>query len=467
MSSPPRPRPDLDPTAPAAAAFPAGFVWGAATAAYQIEGAVAEDGRGESIWDRFSHTPGRTANGETGDVACDHYHRWPADVALLRALGLGAYRFSIAWPRVLPAGRGRVNEAGLAFYERLVDALLAAGIAPWVTLYHWDLPQALEDAGGWPARATAEAFAAYVDVVSRRLGDRVQHWITLNEPWVSAFLGYRVGVHAPGRTSLADALAATHTLLRAHGLAVDVLRANAPRAEVGVTLNLSPTYPASNAPADEAAAQRADGYLNRWLLDPLYGRGYPADLLARYGSDAPAVAAEDWALIARPTDFLGVNYYLPTDARHDPGAPPLDYVDVDRPEAEHTAMDWIVDPRGLLDLLTRLDRDYAPAALYVTENGAAYADPPPRDGRVDDPRRLRYLARHLAAAHRAIGQGVPLRGYFAWSLLDNFEWAQGYAKRFGLVYVDYPTQERTIKASGYWYRDVAARNGLTAADLEE
>ncbi|HZU04729.1 MAG TPA: GH1 family beta-glucosidase [Chloroflexota bacterium] len=457
-----------DPRAPQRGGrFPPGFVWGAATAAYQIEGAVREDGRGESIWDRFSHTPGKTAGGATGDVACDHYHRWPTDLALLRQLGLSAYRFSVAWPRVLPAGRGRPNAAGLDFYERLVDALLAAGLTPWITLYHWDLPQALEDAGGWPARATAEAFAAYVDVVSRRLGDRVCHWITLNEPWCSAFLGYYRAEHAPGRACLADALQAAHTLLLAHGLAVQVLRANCPRALVGIALNLSPAYPASARPADQAAAQRWDGHTNRWFLDPLYGRGYPADLLALYGPSAPRVRAADFDCIAVRTDFLGINYYTPAFVRDAPEGAPLRVEHVRLPQGEYTASGWLVYPQGLYDLLQQVHRAVgrtSPAApvgaLYLTESGAAYADPPPRAGRVSDPQRIRYHAVHLASARRAIAHGVPLRGYFVWSLLDNFEWARGYTLRFGLVYVDYATQQRVIKDSGWWYRRVSVRNAL-------
>ncbi|HZS00435.1 MAG TPA: family 1 glycosylhydrolase, partial [Chloroflexota bacterium] len=330
--------------------LPAGFVWGAATAAYQIEGAAREDGRGESIWDRFSHTPGKTANGDTGDVACDHYHRWPQDIALMRELGLHAYRFSIAWPRVLPNGRGASNEAGLAFYERLVDGLLAAGITPWVTLYHWDLSQPLEDAGGWPNRRTADAFTEYADVVTRRLGDRVRHWITLNEPWCSAFLGYYTGEHAPGRTDLRAALAAAHTLLLAHGQAVGAIRANSPGAQVGITLNLSPAYAAAPTASAAAAARRYDGYANRWFLDPLYGRGYPEDMLGLYGAASPAVSAGDPATIAAPTDFLGVNYYTPAFVRDAPSRPPPRVDPVGVLHGEYTDMGWLVYPRGLTDL---------------------------------------------------------------------------------------------------------------------
>lgn len=447
--------------------FPGDFVWGAATAAYQIEGAVSEDGRSESIWDRFSHTSGKTVNGETGDVACDHYHRWQSDIQLMQTLGMNAYRFSVAWPRILPDGRGRVNEAGLAFYDRLVDGLLDAGIVPWVTLYHWDLPQVLEDAGGWTNRATAEAFAEYADVLSRRLGDRVKHWITLNEPWCSAFLGYQHGVHAPGHTNLAEAVQASHTLLLGHGLAVPVLRRNSPGAKVGITLNLTHAYPASDSAADRAAAHRVDGYLNRWWLDPLYGRGgYPQDMLALYGDAAPKTEAADFEAIAAPTDFLGINFYTPSFVRDDPDNPFLQTSDQPPPNLEYTAMEWAVYPQGLTDLLQKVDRDYPVGELYITENGAAYPDEPPQtiDGvsRVADQQRTSYYTKHLAAAYNAIEAGVPLKGYFAWSLMDNFEWAFGYTKRFGIVYVDYATQQRVIKDSGHWYSRLIRRSRTAA-----
>jgi beta-glucosidase len=437
--------------------FPDDFVWGAATAAYQIEGAANEDGRGESIWDRFSHTPGKTVNGDTGDVACDHYHRWRDDIQLMRELGLQAYRFSVAWPRVLPEGRGRINEAGLTFYDRLVDGLLEAGITPWVTLYHWDLPQVLQDAGGWPNRATADAFAEYTDVVTRRLGDRVKHWITLNEPWCSSFLSYHIGEHAPGHKDFDEALAAVHTLLFAHGKSAPIIRSNSSGAQVGITLNLSQVYPASDSAADHAAARRYDGYFNRWFLDPLYGRGYPQDMLELYGDRVPQTEAADFDMIAAPTDFLGLNY-TPTFIQDAPDAPVLRTASVRR-EGEYTAMDWLVYPQGLYDQLLRVPRDYPVNALYITENGAAYADQPPGDdGRVHDPERTNYYRQHLQAAHRAIVDGSPLKGYFAWSLMDNFEWAWGYTRRFGITYVDYATQQRTIKDSGRWYKEVIAAN---------
>ncbi len=445
--------------------FPAGFLWGTATAAYQIEGAVDVDGRGPSIWDTFSHTPGKTFAGHTGDVACDHYHRWPEDVRLMRELGARAYRFSIAWPRIFPEGTGRVNERGLAFYERLVDALLEAGIVPVVTLYHWDLPQALQDRGGWAVRATVEAFATYAETVARRLGDRVRYWITHNEPWVVAYLGHYQGVHAPGIQDLAVAVAVSHHLLVSHGLAARAIRAARSDAAVGITLNLSPVVPATDSPEDREAARRFDGLLNRWFLDPVFGRGYPADareLLAPY-YDPPE---QDVSQIAAPLDFLGVNYYAPAFVR---AAPPdssnplgLQALAADELRArgyELTDMGWPVVPEGLEHLLRRLHQEYRPRALSITENGAAFPDEL-ANGTVRDERRIAYLARHLQAAHRAIEAGVPLQGYFVWSLLDNFEWAHGYSKRFGIVYVDYETLARIPKASYFWYRDVIARNGL-------
>ena len=439
-------------------AFPPNFVWGVATAAYQVEGAAHEDGRGASIWDTFSHTPGKVRNGDTGDVACDHYHRWREDLALLGELGVGAYRFSIAWPRIFPTGSGEPNAIGLDWYERLVDALLAAGIQPWVTLYHWDLPQPLEDAGGWPERSTADAFARFAEAVGRRLGDRVKTWTTLNEPWCSAFLGYQLGEHAPGRRDLAAALAASHTLLVAHGRAVQALRSTSPGSSIGLALNPSQVEPANENDEDVAAARRVDGYLNRWFLDPLYGRGYPADMLDYFGAQFAEPPTADLQLIATPTDFLGVNYYRPSIVRADSGSAFLGTADVLRPDDAVTEMGWLVQPRGLTQLLLRLHRDYPVKALAITENGAAYADAAVFDGRVQDPERTRYLADHIAAAGQALAEGVPLVGYFVWSFLDNFEWAQGYTNRFGLVYVDYATQRRVVKDSGRWYRSLITRS---------
>jgi beta-glucosidase len=436
--------------------FPSDFIWGAATASYQIEGAAHEDGRGESVWDRFGATPGKVRNGDTGEIACDFYHRFPEDIGLMKELGLDAFRFSIAWPRVLPEGRGTVNAAGLDFYDRLVDELLAHEIEPFPTLFHWDTPQALEDAGGWPLRETAEAFVEYVEAVVDRLGDRISHWTTHNEPWVYAWIGHAWGEHAPGRTSEADAVATAHHLLLAHGWAVEVLRRAAPQAQVGITLNLSHAYPASPSPEDEAAAWRLDGEGNRWFLDPLFRGTYPADLLDRNELVAPLVRDGDMEAIAAPLDFLGVNNYfrfVVTDSGEGPRV-------VHDPEAPRTDMGWEVYPDGLYRVIARVNADYAPAAIYVTENGAAFGDVRGHDGRVRDPERQEYLASHIGSVGRAVEEGVPVKGYFVWSFLDNFEWAHGYSKRFGLVYVDYPTLERVPKDSFHWYRDfVASQRG--------
>jgi beta-glucosidase len=430
----------------------ADFVWGAATAAYQIEGATHEDGRGESVWDRFGATPGKVRNGDTGEIACDFYHRFPEDIVLMGELGIDAFRFSIAWPRILPEGRGTVNQAGLDFYDRLVDELLAHGIEPFATLFHWDTPQVLEDAGGWPARATAEAFVEYAGVVASRLGDRVRYWTTHNEPWVVAWIGHAWGEHAPGRTSETDAVATAHHMLLSHGWAVEAIRRAAPDARVGITLNLALAYPASTSPEDEAAAWHLDGEGNRWFLDPLFRGSYPADLLERNELVAPFVRDGDLDAIAAPLDFLGVNNYfrfIVSDAGEGPRV-------VQDPEAQLTDMGWEVYPDGLYRLLVRVAADYAPPEIYVTENGAAFGDVRGHDGRVRDPERQAYLESHIDSVTRAIAEGVPVKGYFVWSLLDNFEWAHGYSKRFGLVYVEYPTLERIPKDSFYWYRDFIA-----------
>jgi beta-glucosidase len=448
--------------------FPEGFLWGAATASYQIEGAVDEGGRGRSIWDTFSHEPGRVVGGDTGNVATDHYHRYLEDADLLSVLGLGAYRFSVAWPRIQPDGRGPANPVGLDFYDRLVDALLARGISPAVTLYHWDLPQALEDAGGWPARDTAHRFADYAELVHAALGDRVDLWTTLNEPWCSANLGYLSGRHAPGRRDPAAALAATHHLLLGHGLAVRAMRQQARRThQFLITLNLSPVIPASNSPADVEAARRVDGGLNRMFLDPVLRARYPDDVVAvtRGHSDWDFVQPGDLDVIAQPLDLLGVNYYSPLRVRADSASPGhLEFpgtagTQLLPPEGSLTDMGWEVSPRSFTELLVRLWDDYA-IPLVITENGAAYPDVLEPDGSVHDGDRQRYLEGHLAAVHAAISQGVDVRGYFAWSLLDNFEWAEGYAKRFGLVHVDYQTLARHVKDSGHWYAGVARTNKI-------
>ncbi len=439
--------------------FPPDFLWGAATSAYQIEGATRADGRGPSIWDQFAATPGATHQGDTGDIAADHYHRMEEDVALMHSLGLGAYRFSVAWPRVLPEGAGAVNTRGLDFYDRLVDTLLARGIKPLVTLYHWDLPLALHERGGWLKRETAFAFAHYAEVVARRLGDRVEWWLTHNEPWCAAFLGYGIGVHAPGIRDMNAAYTAGHHLLLSHGLAMRRLRACLPRtAHLGITLNLGPIYPEDERPETLQAVRRADAFVNRWFLDPIFCGSYPEALFHDEVIPPLLRNADDLALIAAPIDFLGVNYYsrkvvrVPRDER--PAHIPEGFEEVEHvPGASYTHMGagWEVYPSGLTDLLVRVQREYSPHAIIVTENGAAFEDSWDGNGAINDPERLYYIREHIQALGRALSQGVALRGYFLWSLLDNFEWGEGYSKRFGMVYVDYPTQRRIVKQSGRWY----------------
>ncbi|MET0930170.1 MAG: GH1 family beta-glucosidase [Aeromicrobium sp.] len=439
--------------------FPADFCWGAATSSYQIEGAVDEDGRTPSIWDTFAATPGRVDHGETGEVAIDHYHRWREDVDLMADLGLGAYRFSVAWPRVQPDGLGSGNAPGIAFYDRLVDRLLERGITPWVTLYHWDLPEALEQAGGWPSRDTAERFADYAAIVGTALGDRVKHWITLNEPWCAAFLGYASGIHAPGRTDAADAVAASHHLLLGHGLAVQRLREVAPDAQVGVTVNLYPVTPVDDSGRHDDAVRRIDGLMNRWFLDPLLKGSYPKDVLTDLApvTDAAFIQDGDTSVIAQPLDFLGINYYT----RHVVGAGLWPGSDAVRFQHDNglakSASGWDIDPAGLVDILTQVHRDYPPLPIYLTENGAAFDDEVV-DGVVRDANRIAYIASHLASLATVRAQGVDVRGYFAWSLMDNFEWAEGYDKRFGIVHVDYETQVRTPKDSARWYANLIRRH---------
>ena len=450
-----------------ARAFPESFLWGVATSAPQIEGGAREHGRGESIWDRFAAEPGRIEDGSNLETACDHVHRWREDVALMRSLGIGAYRFSIAWPRVLPQGVGPVNEAGLDFYDSLVDALLGAGIRPFVTLYHWDLPQALQDEGGWATRSTCGAFAAYAAVVAKRLGDRVRHWATHNEPWCVATLGHENGKHAPGHREPEEALRVAHHLLLSHGRAVEVLRRLSPGAECGIVLNLTPAHAFSSGTADEEAARQFDGLFNRWYLDPLFRGRYPEDAIAdraRWGhlpgGTLPFVEPGDLRAISVPLDFLGVNYYSRVVVKDGGGKPAAVRV---VPEQELTQMGWEVYPRGLRDLLVRLRREYGPSKIYITENGIACDDAPGGGGRIADPRRIAYHRDHLAAAHEAIGDGAPLAGYFVWSLLDNFEWAHGFTRTFGLYAVDRFTGRRIAKDSASWYRGVAAANGLDGA----
>ncbi|MEU7278115.1 GH1 family beta-glucosidase [Streptomyces sp. NPDC045431] len=457
--------------------FPAGFRWGTATAAYQIEGAADEDGRTPSIWDTFSRTPGKVRNGDTGDIAADHYHRMREDVALMKDLGVTDYRFSVAWPRVQPTGRGPAAQKGLDFYRRLVDELQAADIRPVATLYHWDLPQELETAdisgsaagGGWPQRETAERFADYAALVASALGDRVATWTTLNEPWCAAFLGYASGVHAPGRTEPVASLRAAHHLNLAHGLAVRALRAALPAsAEVSLTLNLHAVRALSDSDADQDAARRVDALGNRLFLDPVFHGRLPADLVADTAglTDWAFVRDGDLEVTSAPVDSLGINYYSPTVV----GAGTCD-VPSPWPGSEahvrfvpapgpRTAMDWPVDADGLYELLVRLRDELPSVPLLVTENGAAYDDYADPSGAVHDPERVAYLHAHLAAVHRALADGVDVRGYFLWSLLDNFEWAYGYGKRFGIVHVDFASQRRTPKDSARWYADVIARGGL-------
>ncbi|MFJ1704699.1 GH1 family beta-glucosidase [Kitasatospora sp. NPDC088346] len=484
--------PSPSPAAPTTAdpsgrlAFPRGFLWGAATASYQIEGAAAEGGRTPSIWDVFSRTPGKVHAGDTGDQATDHYHRYREDVALMSELGLQAYRFSLSWSRIQPTGRGPAVEQGLDFYRRLVDELLAAGIQPVATLYHWDLPQELEDAGGWPVRETAERFGEYAAIAADALGDRVRFWTTLNEPWCSAFLGYGSGVHAPGRTDPADALRAAHHLNLGHGRAVAALRAGLPAdARVSVTLNLHQVRPLTDGAADRDAARRIDAVGNRIFTGPILDGGYPADLRADTAHLVDwddLVRPGDEAAVGAPIDVLGINYYTPTlvsapagDERPAPGEaarndahgasdhspwPGAEHVVFHLPPGEVTAMNWAVDPTGLYDLVTDVSRRHPGLPLMITENGAAYEDTVTPDGEVHDPQRIDYLHRHLAALHRAIADGADVRGYFLWSLLDNFEWSYGYSRRFGAVYVDYPTQRRIPKDSARWYARSVRANAI-------
>lgn len=457
-------------------AFPEGFVWGAATSAYQIEGATEEAGRGRSIWDTFAHTPGRVADGTTGDVATDSYHRWSQDIDVMKRLGLAAYRFSVSWPRIQPDGDAKLNQAGLDHYSRFTDGLLEAGIEPWLTLYHWDLPQALEDAGGWPVRDTAHRFADFAAIVHDRLSDRVKNWITINEPWCAAFLGYASGEHAPGRREPAASIAAAHHLMLAHGLATSAMRAQAD-SNIGVGLNFYPVYPASASAEDTDAVRRVDGIQNRLFADAVLRGRYPADVLADLAevTELDMIADGDDQLIGVPIDMLCVNYYsrftvsgdqhgaasasaAPTDVGSAwPGNEHVSFVSNGLPT---TGMGWEIDPGGLRDLLMRLSRDYPGIPLVITENGSAFDDTLV-DGRIHDRRRVEYLRDHVDAMAQALAADVPLTGYFAWSLMDNFEWAWGYDKRFGIVYVDFDTQERVVKDSGLWYRDLIAGRPTT------
>ena len=444
--------------------FPDDFLWGAATSAYQIEGSPTADGAGPSFWHRFSHTPGNTWLNQTGDVACDHYLRYKDDVALMSELGLNAYRFSVAWGRIYPDGKGVVNRKGIDFYSRLVDALLEKGIKPNVTLYHWDLPEALDDRGGWLNRDIAGWFCDYAVTMFEALGDRVEMWSTLNEPWVVTDGGYLSGVLAPGHSNLFEAPIAAHNLLRAHGLTVERFRFTkaAKKGKIGLVVNLEPKYPASQLREDLAAVRRADAYMNRQYLDPVFLGKYPDELSEIFGKAWPKWFDEDMRGIQQPIDFLGVNYYTRRVERHHPEHLPLRTKHVPQPQHTHTDTNWEVFPEALTEVLLWVNQRYGAGTLpiYITENGAAFYDPPHTiDGRVEDPLRVEYYRQHLRAAHEAMKKGVNLRGYYAWSLLDNFEWAHGYSKRFGIVHVDYSTQQRTIKSSGRYYSSVIASKG--------
>jgi beta-glucosidase len=433
--------------------FPADFMWGCSTSSFQIEGAASEAGRVPSIWDHFAEQVGRIRDGSDARVACDHYHRWQEDLDIAQQMGLNAYRFSISWPRVIIDATGTINEEGLQFYSDLVDGMLARGLQPWATLYHWDLPQYLQEQGGWENRATVYAYLNFADVVSRRLGDRIKNWITHNEPWCTAMHGNWDGMHAPGKRDFRIALQVCHHVLLSHGLAVPLLRQNVPDAKVGIALSLHPLRPATTAAKDVEATRRHDGLRNRWFLDPLHGRGYPQDIWELAGAAAPQVQRGDLEAIAAPLDFLGVNYYFPEVIQDAPSNPPLATSVVHDPDCERTAFGWEVAPQGMASLLHRIQRDYQPAPMYLTENGCTYDDVLEADGSIRDTKRRDYFIRHLAVLREVIREGIDVRGYFAWSLIDNFEWAEGYVRRFGLVYIDFQTQQRTLKMSGHWYRD--------------
>lgn len=441
--------------------FPDNFKWGTATASYQIEGAVDEDGRGESIWDAFSRTPGKTLNGDTGDVACDHYHRWQEDIGLMKSLGLKAYRFSLAWPRILPLGRGKINQPGLDFYSRLVDGLLEAGIEPMATLYHWDLPTALENA--WLNRSVVDAFEEYTGVVARCLGDRVKTWFTINEPWCASHLSYTIGEQAPGLQDRSKGILAAHHLGVAHGMAVRELRKAVPDAQVGIVLNMSPIHNDPVAPVSEEKIRFMDGELIRWFADPIFGHGYPKDMLEDYvrmgvleSTEPEFIKPGDMELIAQETDLLGLNFYsrmfLSAESEED--------LAMRRADVPRTEMGWELYPQGLLELLERINREYHPKQLMVTENGASYSDGPDENGIVHDQRRIDYLQNHIHMVWKAIQAGVPVTAYLVWSLMDNFEWSRGYSQRFGIIHVDYETQKRTIKDSAWWFSELSARNAL-------
>ena len=444
--------------------FPKDFLWGCATSAYQIEGSPLADGAGPSVWHRFSHTPGRVQDGDTADVTCDHYRRWQSDVDLMHSLGLNSYRFSIAWGRVLPEGTGRINAAGLDFYERLVDRLLSRGIQPMVTLFHWDLPAALDDRGGWLNRDIANWFAEYANVVFRRLDDRVNYWTTLNEPWVVADGGYMHGVLAPGHRNIFEAPRAAHHLMMAHGAAVQAYRAVG-RNKIGLVVNIEPKYAASQSDADQAATRRAEAYMNRQYLEPALLGSYPEELHEVFGEAWPKWPDADLKLIKQPLDYIGVNYYTRAVVRADPTAWPLKATTVKQKQHTHMETGWEVFPQGLTDTLLWIKDNYVNPPMYITENGACFFDPPQVEGPVlEDPLRVDYLRKHITAVHTAMQRGADIRGYFAWSLFDNFEWAFGFSKRFGIVHMNYETLKRTLKSSAHFYSKVIASHGAALAE---
>lgn len=428
------------------------FVWGVATSSFQIEGAAHEDGRGPSIWDTFCRVPGKVANGDTGDIACDHYHRYNEDLDLMKWMGVDAYRFSVAWSRVIPNGVGPINQAGLDFYDRLIDGALERGIQPWITMYHWDLPQALQDRGGWNNREIVKWFEEYANVLTNRFGDRVKHWMTLNEPLCSAWIGHLYGDMAPGITDLQTALNASHHLLMSHGVASQVTRTNVKDSKVGIVINVTPAVPATDSDDDRRASKLADGFDNRWFLNPVFGQPYPADVIEELGM-APQIETGDMSLINQPMDFLGVNFYFRQTIASNPYGSPLPIKNIRRENVKRTAMDWEVHAPAFEEILTRIHRDYKPKEIYITENGSAWDDEIV-SGEINDEERISYMQSHLDAMFAAQKQGAQIRGYFAWSFMDNFEWAYGYDKRFGLVYVDYKTQKRTPKKSALYYREL-------------
>jgi beta-glucosidase len=441
--------------------FPEDFIWGAATSSYQIEGAYNEDGKGESIWDRFAHTPGKIFEGHTGDIACDHYHRYKEDVQLMKEIGIKSYRFSISWPRIFPDGKGKPNEKGVDFYKRLTDLLLENGITPAVTLYHWELPQKLQDIGGWANRDVTDYFTEYSETILKNLGDVVPIWITHNETFIVTFLGHVLGIHAPGIKDMKTALQVSHNLFLSHGKTVKLFREMNVKGQIGIAPNISYVYPASQSPEDIAAAELAFGVHARWHLDPVIKGEYPKNVVEYYEKRGilPSYPQEDLKIISEPIDFIAFNYYSPDFVKHDDEQGFVS-IDSELNNFERTEMNWIVYPQGLYDTIMYLHREYDQPNIIISENGAAYKDKINNNGRIEDTKRINYLVDHLTQVHRAIQDGVNLKGYYLWSLMDNFEWSYGYSKRFGIIHVDHESQKRTIKDSGYWYKETIANNGF-------